>query len=34
MKGKYKKNKGESYPGPGTYNGDSQKHLHKTPTWR
>jgi hypothetical protein len=34
MKGKYDKSKGDYVPGPGQYNNDSQRHLHKNPSWR
>jgi hypothetical protein len=34
MKGKYNNNKADYIPGPGQYNIDTNKNLHKTPSWR
>jgi len=34
MRGKFDTKKGLEVPGPGQYNNDTQKHLHKTPSWR
>lgn len=34
MKGKYDKKNPDYIPGPGQYNIDAQKNLHKSPSWR